>query len=411
LIYGSEAIGVLLVISGKQGRLFSRNDVELLELLSSQAAVAIAHSHLFSEQKELTKEVAAAHSQLETVLTTTKNPVVAIDRNLQIIFANPAAKTLVDTSNSSTIKGNITIPPNFLPINQKEALKALRNNHTYSYEIEIDNKFYLCNTTTLGSPITEGWIAILNDITQLKELDRLKSEMVRMTSHDLKNPLQAAMANLELLTDDLAGTTNLEIPKTIEIIEKQLQRMNRIISGILDLERAKTGILSVEMCSPAEIIARILEDLKPLADDQGVTLTSDSDSTIPDFPADPKQIEHALINLIENAIKFTPKGGQIRIKSSYNKENILFEVKDSGIGIPENLQTQIFDRFFRGAQKGQQGAEHITGSGLGLSLVKTIALNHKGQLWLDSTINQGSTFYLQFPRIQEFTSKDHRKTD
>jgi signal transduction histidine kinase len=132
---------------------------------------------------------------------------------------------------------------------------------------------------------------------------------------------------------------------------------------------------------------------------------------MPDFLADPRQIEHALINLIENAIKFTPKGGEIQIKSTYNKENILFEVRDTGIGIPENLQTQIFDRFFRGAQKGQKGAEHITGSGLGLSLVKTIALNHKGQLWLDSAINQGSTFYLQFPRTQEFTSKDHRKTD
>jgi signal transduction histidine kinase len=409
LIYGSEAIGVLLVISGKQGRLFSKNDVELLELLSSQAAVAIAHSHLFSEQKELTKEVEAAHSQLETVLTTTKNPVVAIDRKLQVIFANPAAKALLYTPNDKSTKN--TIPQNFLPTNHKEALKSLQNSHTYTYEIETDNKFYLCNTTTLGSPITQGWIAILNDITQLKELDRLKSEMVRMTSHDLKNPLQAAMANLELLTDDLAGTTNLEIPKTIEIIEKQLQRMNRIVSGILDLERAKSGILSLEMCSPTEIIARILEDLKPLADDQGVILTSDSDSTTPDFPADPKQIEHALINLIENAIKFTPKGGQIQIKSSYNEENILFEVTDTGIGIPENLQTQIFDRFFRGAQKGQQGAEHITGSGLGLSLVKTIALNHKGQLWLDSTTNKGSTFYLQFPRVQESSVRDHRKTE
>lgn len=409
LIYGSEAIGVLLVISGKQGRLFAKNDVELLELLTSQAAVAIAHSHLFSEQKELTKEVEAAHNQLETVLTTTKNPVVAIDRKLQIIFANPAAINLLGSENNKTTKNSI--PQNFLPKNLKEALNLLRKSHTYSYEIEIDNKFYLCNTTTLGSLFTEGWIAILNDITQLKELDRLKSEMVRMTSHDLKNPLQAAMANLELLTDDLAETTNPEIQHTVGIIQKQLQRMNRIISGILDLERAKAGILNVETCYPEEIITRIIEDLKPLSDDQGVTLTNNPNPAIPEFLADPEQIEHALVNLVENAIKFTPKGGQIQISSSHTKENIVFEVKDSGIGIPENLQSQIFDSFFRGAQKGQKGAEHITGSGLGLSLVKTIVLNHKGQLWLDSTIDKGSTFYLQFPRTQESTGRSQRKTE
>lgn len=407
LIYGSESIGVLLVISGKQGRLFAKSDVELLELLSSQAAVAIAHSRLFSEQQQLTKEVEAAHNQLQTVLTTTKNPVVAIDRNLKVIFANPAANLLLKSGESTAAN---KVSGEFLPKHYRQALRSLKQHHAYTYEIEIENKFYLCNTTALGTASTEGWIAILNDITQLKELDRLKSEMVRMTSHDLKNPLQAAMANLELLSDDLAGTQNPEIPGTLVTIEKQLLRMNRIISGILDLERAKAGVLNIELCNPNEIISRIIDDMTPLANDQGVDLKDSSVDLTPEFPADPEQLEHALTNLVENAVKFTRRGGEVQIRSSYTKDHILFEVKDTGIGIPTDIHSQIFDSFFRGAQKGQNGAEHITGSGLGLSLVKTIVLNHKGQLWLDSVINKGSSFYLQLPRVQE-SAKLQRKLE
>jgi signal transduction histidine kinase len=399
LIYGGEVIGALMVIAGQQGRLFNPNDVYLLELLGSQAAVAIAHSQLFADQREAMRQAAAARSQLETVLIGTENPVIAVDRQLRLIFANPAAEALFSIHNDMRDRLITDIfPAHALPSNFREVLSNLRRNRTHIYEISLDGKIYLCHLALLGRPRIAGWVAVLNDVTQLKELDRLKSEMVRMTSHDLKNPLQAAMANLDLLRDDVWENGNSEIHQSIEAIEKQLERMYRIINGILDLERIKIGAQLQEICRPTRLISETIEELQHLAEDKQIRLESSVDKDVPDFMGDSEQFKRALINLVENAIKFTPSGGSVMIAGRKDNGNVVFEVKDSGIGIPAELHTQIFERFFRGRQK---GVEHVSGSGLGLSLVKTIVENHHGRVWLESREGGGTTFYVSLPLTKQ----------
>ncbi len=394
LIYGGRAIGVLMVIASQQGRLFSSEDVYLLELLGSQAAVAIAHSQLFADQRSLMSEVEAARGQLETVLSSTENPVVAVDRQFRIIFANTAAKTLFTVDNGVLLTDKL--PRSAFPPDQRAALTDLRHNRTHVYEISFSNKIYLCHLACLGRPRVAGWVAILNDVTQLKELDRIKSEMVRMTSHDLKNPLQAAMANLDLLSDDLAEIADPEIHESLVAIDKQLERMNRIIGGILDLERLRSGIPALEVCNVERIIHHTLDEMQHLAADKHIFINCQFDESLPEFLGDAEQFERALINVVENAIKFTPAKGEVTICVTEDGEEIIFEVQDTGIGIPEALHDKIFQRFFRGRQR---GADHITGSGLGLSLVQTIIENHKGRIWLDSQEGSGTTFHLAVPAL------------
>jgi two-component system, OmpR family, phosphate regulon sensor histidine kinase PhoR len=407
LIYSAQTIGVLMVIAGRQGRLFQFEDVQLLELLGAQAAVALAHSRLFAEQHELTEQVEAARSQLETVLSGTENPVIAIDRNFRLIFANPAARKLLPQNNLLSKGNNILkhLPTDVLPHNHVEVIRNLRANRAHIYEISLDSKIYLCHVARLGQQKTEGWVVVLNDITQLKELDRLKSEMIRMTSHDLKNPLQAAMANLDLLTDDLAGINGGEIQSSLTAIHKQLMRMNRIISGILDLERIKSGTLTTALSSPSEIVAVVIDEIQLLAQDKGIDLLTVVDPGLPLFAADSEQFERALINLVENAIKFTPSGGKVVVRSRKQGSQLIFEVEDSGIGIPEELQADVFERFWRGAEKGQRGAEHISGTGLGLSLVKTIVENHHGRIELKSHVGKGTLFSIYIPITNEMNTK------
>lgn len=406
LIYSSRTIGALMVIAGRQGRLFQAEDVQLLELLGAQAAVALAHSRLFAEQHGLTEQVEAARSQLETVLTSTENPVIAVDRRFRLIFANPAARKLLPANyekrGQNMLKG---LPPEVLPANYRDVLRDLRVNRAHIYEIALNNKFYLCHLAQLGRPRTEGWVVILNDVSQLKELDRLKSEMIRMTSHDLKNPLQAAMANLDLLTEDLADVNGGEIQSSLSAIHKQLMRMNRIISGILDLERVKNGMMATELCSPGDIIAVVVDDMDHLAKDKQVELRSEVDAVLPQFAADPEQFERAITNLIENAIKFTPSGGTVVIRARTENNQLIFEVKDTGIGIPEELLPFVFERFWRGGEKGQQGAQHVSGTGLGLSLVKTIVENHHGRIDLHSEVGKGSLFTIYVPIVSEMSGK------
>jgi len=403
LIYGGIAIGVLMVIAARQGRLFSREDVHLLELLGSQAAVAIAHGRLFTEQRELTSQVEAAHGQLETLLISTENPVVAVDRQFRLIFANTAARKLFDL-NAIPTDGPITtaLPAFVFPEDFRAAIRDLRRKRAHIYEVSLDEKVYLCHLAPLGKPRVEGWVAVLNDVTQLKELDRIKSEMVRMASHDLKNPLQIALANLELLAEDLADVADPEIQQSVMQIEKQLERMNRIIGGVLDLERIKAGTPAAELCYPSRIVTATIDELRQLAGDQGIALETKVEENAVYFLGDPKQFERALVNLVENAIKFTPRGGKVTIEAASENGNVVFQVSDTGIGIPEALQSQVFERFFRGRQK---GAEHVSGSGLGLSLVKTIVENHRGKVWLESAEGTGTTVFISLPATTEIPSE------
>lgn len=402
LIYGEATIGVLLVIAGRQGRLFQKQDVQLLELLGAQAAVAIAHSRLFGEQQNLTQQVEAAHNQLQTVLTSTENPVVVINRQLQLSFANPAFRKLF--KETELVLGETLAslsPKSLLPSDFRLALRELKHKQAYIYEVSINGQTYLCHVAALGQPNSTGWVAVLNDISQLKELDQLKSEMIRMASHDLKNPLQAAMANLELLHDDLEAFHNPEIDLSMTAINTQLIRMNKIINGVLDLERIKGGQIVTEICSSEQIVNEVLHDMAFLAIEKQISMLAQVDPNLPMFRADPDQFRQAIVNLVENAIKFTSPNGHIIIKVGLEKNNLCFAIQDTGIGIPPELQEHVFERFWRGGQRGQNGAEHITGTGLGLSLVKTIVENHGGEIRLTSATGIGTVFYVLIPAIME----------
>ena len=398
LLYGATVTGVLTVISGKQGRLFNREDVLSLELLGSQAAVAIAHSQSFKQKEDLTNQIEAARNQLETVLTSTDSPVIAVNRQLHIIFANPAANKLIP------LKDFIENPRQFLQThkalntNWQQIIRHLRKQGTYSCEATFGNQTYLCHITQFGSnQKAEGWVAVFNNITQIKELDRLKSEMIRMTSHDLKNPLQAAIANLELLTEDLSEIATEEIATSTTAINTQLMRMNRIISGILDLERARSGKLNKVNVKPITLINSAINELQHLIKENQIHVNVECPADTPPCFADPDQLERALTNLLENAIKFSGESHRIDVRIEPQQNQILFEIQDYGIGIPEHLQQHIFERFVRGAQLGQAGAAHISGSGLGLNLVKTVIENHGGKIWFKSEVGKGTTFFVSIP--------------
>jgi signal transduction histidine kinase len=397
LIYGNEVIGTLMVIASTQGTLFEKSDMSLLELLAAQAAVTISYGNLFNNQKLLTDQLASANEQLGTVLHSTDNPVLAVDRNMNLIFTNPAAENLfgLDTLHS---RANVrrALPRAALPPNYRDALTAIHLGGTFRYEVELDGKIFLCHVARLGDERIEGFVAVLNDVSELKELDRIKSEMVRMTSHDLKNPLQAATANLELLREDVANLENAEISLSVNNIEHQLHRMSRIINGILDLERVRLGSNPVTVCHPDEIVAEALDELQMMADEQGIRLITQVADNVADFMGDVDQFKRALVNLIENAIKFNKRGGEVGIVAKNRAHYVMFAISDDGIGIPEQLQGKIFDRFYRAHQP---GAEHITGTGLGLSLVKAVVESHNGHIRVESQPGLGTTFYITVPAV------------
>jgi PAS domain S-box-containing protein len=396
LIFSEEVMGVLEVMEGRWGRVFNEEDLRLLELLAPQAAVAIANGRLFERQRSLAGELSAAKSQLETVLASTESPVVAVDRQTRILLANPAALSLLPDPSVEVEGRRLTdlAPSDFLPPDVRAALRDLRRGRVHTYEVHHQGGTYLCHLAVLGRPNPKGWVAVLNDVTQLKELDRLKSEMVRITSHDLKNPLFAAMSYLELLEEDGESIFDENLREYVGIINHQLERMNRIISGILDLERVQSGTPAYETCNLNRLLRLAAGELEGQAIAKNLALALDLPADLPSVLGDPQQLSQVFINVIDNAVKFTPDGGRVDVRASEGDGQVLVEVADTGIGIPAEAKDRIFERFYRAHQP---GTEHISGSGLGLSLAKAIVDAHGGEIQVESEAGVGSTFRVILP--------------
>jgi signal transduction histidine kinase len=409
LAFQEQVYGALLVILGKHRRSFTQQDEKLVEMLGRQAAVALFQSQTLNDQRELTQQLENALNQLSTVLESTQNPVLAIDRKLTIIFANRATSRLLSSPDSSVILGTKLTQwlqeNQLMPQSLREIYQHIRFDGHYAYEFNFNNQDYLCQIAPLGTKRIEGWVIIVNDVSDIKELERMQSEMLRMTSHDLKNPLQAALANVDLLRDDLNDLTyqNTQHREDMEgfvaNIERELMKMYRIISGILDVERVRIAKSHYEESSVTTIMSDAVDEIKHMAQEKGVKIQQYIAPNLPPLSCDRQQLQRAFVNLIENAIKFSDNDAMINIRVDHivipSQPSLLqIEIQDEGIGIPEDIQGHIFERFYRGAQP---GAEHITGTGLGLSLVKAVVNAHNGNIRVVSQPSEGSTFYVTLP--------------
>jgi signal transduction histidine kinase len=175
--------------------------------------------------------------------------------------------------------------------------------------------------------------------------------------------------------------------------------MTRLVNNLLDLGRIEAGIdLQLEMVPVQEIIERVTGAMQLQAAQKHVHLINDvPPHTIPLVEADPALLQQALQNLVENAIKYTESGGEVTVRVRTREDRLVFEVKDTGIGIAPVDQPRLFEKFFRGAQRETKKNQ---GTGLGLAIVKSIAERHNGKVWVESQLGKGSTFYLAIPLRQ-----------
>ncbi len=239
-------------------------------------------------------------------------------------------------------------------------------------------------------------IAIINSrlFEQQQELDRMKNQMIRMTSHDLKNPLFSAMSHIELLQEEGEGILTEEMQEDVQTTWTQLLRMERIIRGILDYERVQSGTPRFEEYDMRELIRQSLSEITPFARRQGIELRNHTPDDLPLILGDRHYMMQAITNLIENAIKFTHRGGCVTVSAEKVDETLVLHIQDTGVGIPVDAQSRIFERFFRASHPGM---EPVSGTGLGLSLVKAVTDVHSGRIWLNSEVGVGTTFHVALP--------------
>jgi len=242
-----------------------------------------------------------------------------------------------------------------------------------------------------------GRVCILRDITYLKQLDSLKSEFVATVSHDLRSPLTLIRGYATML--DMVGDLNEQQQNYVRKVVNNVEGMTRLVNNLLDLGRIEAGIgLQLEIVSVPELVERVISALQVMAVQKRVQLSAE----IPPQTVDVVEADHALLqqslhNLVENAIKYTEPGGNVLVKAYLKGEQLVFEIRDTGIGISPVDQPRLFEKFFRPARPSSKRSQ---GSGLGLAIVKSIAERHGGKVWVESQLGKGSTFYISIPLRQ-----------
>ncbi len=243
------------------------------------------------------------------------------------------------------------------------------------------------------TPIQGIGVAVtMQDITHLKELDRIKSEFVSTVSHDLRSPLTAILGYIELI--DRVGPVNDTQREFIRRVQASVSSITSLINDLLDLGRIEAGFDALKEVVRLEPIIRFaVESLRTRYDEKGQEVILDVPDQMPALLGNPVRLRQMVGNLVGNAIKYTQPGGKIIVRASAQEGQLIFQVVDNGPGIPPGEQVYIFDKFYRASNVNAE----TPGTGLGLAIVKSIVENHLGRIWVDSTMGQGATFTVVLP--------------
>jgi PAS domain S-box-containing protein len=255
------------------------------------------------------------------------------------------------------------------------------------------NATYIPDLNSHGE--VKGFFSLIEDITERKAVEQMKSEFISIASHEMRTPLTAIHGVLRLLAAGRLGKLSESGAKMAEMALRNGDRLVRLVNDILDLERIESGQDEIDRqpCNSAELIQLAIDTVTPMAAEQQIILKTKSQSI--ELLADRDRIVQTLNNLISNGIKFSPANSTILISSQLVQQNVLFAVQDKGRGIPKDKLETIFERF---QQVDASDSRQKGGTGLGLAICRHIVEQHQGQIWVDSIYGEGSTFFFTLPQ-------------
>lgn len=382
----NERVMGVLGIDNRQKRLpFSNHHELLMKVLADFAAIAIQNAQLY----DLAEHERAKH---ETIITSIQDGVILLDQTNRLVLINPAAikafglglEPLLGQPVLEAIKNH----------DFQILLESITDNPLKFHEIAFeDGRVFNAQYTPIP---TIGAVITLEEITHLKMLDRLKSDFIHTISHDLRSPLTAIMGYVELL--DRVGPLNDQQKLFIKHVQNSAQNITALVNDLLDLGRIEAGFdTRKDEVSLETILRYTLENLGRQIEDKQQEVQINVEPNLPILRGNPIRLRQLMDNLLVNATKYTPVGGKITINLRAEASQILFEVVDTGVGIPPADQAHIFEKFYR-ASNAPKGTP---GTGLGLAIVKSIVDNHQGRIWLESLVNKGTKFVVVFPTFKE----------
>ena len=370
------------------------------------------HFNLMADRvQEQIDKISEEHRRSATILNNMGEGVLLVNGASEITYANPTATSMLELP--SAYIGKALIEINRIPELQALLKKAEQTETVAFAEIQLGNlrepeAEVTVVPVSVGVPVSAGqeYIIVIHDVTKERQLERIRADFVANVSHELRTPLTAIQGYAEtLLGGDTVRTKTGE--KFIVKILNHSSRLARLVSELLELSRLELGdiVLKRSPCHLNTFYEPILDVFEPVLEESGLVLKWEIPEKFPKVNVDQQLFMQIFVNLIDNAIKYTPDGGVITVSAEINTsgetegsnitpEEIIVHVKDTGIGIPMESQSRVFERFYR-VDKGR--AQEMGGTGLGLAIVKHIVRRHSGRIWLDSVLGQGSTFHVAVP--------------
>ena len=390
---------------------FDASDIDLLSTLASQTSILVENARLFDTAEGERRRLAA-------ILASTNDAVVVTDSDHRLLLINPAAERSFGVTGGNIVGRPVADVP--LPATLRDVLQEppeVVDGHSRELALADGRTLYASVSAILSNDGNRlGRVAVMRDITHLKELDELKSEFVSTVSHDLRSPLTLVRGYTGMLAT--AGQLNEDQKEYLEKVLKGVDQISNLVEDLLDLRRVESGIgFEAQPCKLVAIVSEGVDARRMRATAKDVDLRLKSEiwdqSSTPPAMVDPRSVivlgdaaslRQAVTNLVDNAIKYTPSGGQVRVRVSVEQAGTsssadgpgraLIHVADTGIGIAPADQVRLFERFYRVRRA---DVPNVPGTGLGLSLVRSIIERHRGEISVESELNQGSTFCVSLP--------------
>lgn len=367
---------------------FSQSELNLLHTLVGHISILVVNGYLFSSAENGRRRLAA-------VLASTSDAVIVTDQTDRIVLLNPAMENAFNLR-----MGEVVNQPAHRVIQSSKLLEALtgivERGHDWEIETEDGATWYASASPIVGNDgQVMGRVVVLRDITNLKEVDRLKSEFVQTVSHDLRTPLTYLKGFAEMLP--IMGDLNPKQREYAEKIQAGIDQMTVLVTSLLDLSRIEAGYdLVMSDVDVGAVLQTIRQEFSVPAEAAGLSLVLEVPARLPILQGDTGLIRQAIANFVGNAIKYSPNSGKLLLRAAVTDKELVLSVKDNGPGIAKSDQERLFEKFYRVRDRKN---ERIKGSGLGLAIVRSIAQRHNGRVWCESEVGRGSTFYIAFPII------------
>ena len=382
LVLKERVIGALGVTTRQEPHPFEQHKVQLLSVLADFAAIAIENARLYAATER-------ARDTLSTILLDTEDAIIVVDDESHILFCNAAACRTFDLD-AARCHGQ----PLAEVLNHREVVelfsKEARSGRSRHSEIALTDGRSLHAQLTIIRGV--GRVVVMQDITHLRDLNRIKSDFVATVSHDLRTPLTAILGYVELVRR--SGPLTEPQRQFLERIVFSVQSITSLISELLELGKIEAGFdQDHEPVSLVTVIRQAIETYRPVWEGRRQTVQVRLPDGLPPVLGNPPRLRQVAGNLLDNAIKYTPDGGQIRVVLEADGDFQILRVADMGIGIAQKALPYIFDKFYRA----DEAIESFSGTGLGLFIVKSVVEHHNGRIWVESQVGKGSTFTVMLP--------------